>query len=203
MKSPAAGRLAIAISAAGGTVKLRAGGRLKVTGMRARQLAELSAAQDIAIDELTTHSGWLEAAARDKPAWRARAYLVLKLPVSALSLLVAGGAWMGGLVLLTYPIWRAFPDGAPPPGPGGPPIVDVGAIMLLTLAGAGALLAAPWLTRAVLAVDRSLVRGLLGPASLAERMRDLEATRARAVDDAAASSGTCTTAPRPSSSGWP
>ncbi len=49
-----------------------------------------------------------------------------------------------------------------------------------------ALLLAPWLLRAVLLLDRGLIYGLLGPASLTERVRDLEQTRAHAVDDAAA-----------------
>jgi len=47
-------------------------------------------------------------------------------------------------------------------------------------------LAAPWVTRAVVAADRWLLRGLLGQGRLAERVRDLEQTRALAVDDAAA-----------------
>jgi signal transduction histidine kinase len=38
----------------------------------------------------------------------------------------------------------------------------------------------------VIAVDRGLMRALLGPVSLTERVRDLEQTRARAVDDSAA-----------------
>jgi signal transduction histidine kinase len=64
--------------------------------------------------------------------------------------------------------------------------VKVFPLTLITLAGAGVLLEAPWLTNAALTVDRSLMRALLGPDSLAERVRDLEATRAHVVDDAAA-----------------
>jgi signal transduction histidine kinase len=113
-------------------------------------------------------------AADDKPAWRARGYLAMKLPVSVLALV----PWAGGLALLTVPVWWA--RGQPPDQ------VNGVAMMLFVLAGAGALLAAPWLTNAVLAMDRWLMRALLGPASLAERVRELEATRAHAVDDAAA-----------------
>ncbi|MBO0807807.1 MAG: sensor domain-containing protein [Actinobacteria bacterium] len=54
------------------------------------------------------------------------------------------------------------------------------------LLGAALLLAAPWLTRAVTEADRSLIRRLLGPASRDERVRALQETRARAVDDSAA-----------------
>jgi signal transduction histidine kinase len=53
-------------------------------------------------------------------------------------------------------------------------------------AGVGMLLAAPWVTRAVVAADRWLIRDLLGPGSSARRLADLERTRALAVDDAAA-----------------
>jgi signal transduction histidine kinase len=180
VRSPAAGRLAVLISAAGGTAKRHLGGLLKVTGMPPRQLAELAASENIAIEELNSHSGWLAAAALDKPAWRARGYLVLKLPVSLLALL----PWVGGLMLLTASIW--WTRGQPMPPPPGVAPVEVVALSLQTLAGAALLLAAPWLTSAVLAMDRSLIRDLLGPASLAERVRDLEATRAHAVDDAAA-----------------
>jgi hypothetical protein len=174
-------RLASLMAAEGCRVKLRSS-RIKVKGMPATRLAELAAQNGIAITDLKSHSGWLEAAARDRPAWRTRAYLVLKFPLSLLGLL----PWGGGLALLTYSIWLGVPHGAPPPGPGGPPYVNVGAVIFLMLAGAAALLAAPWLTGAVNTADRALIRGLLGPASLTERVRALEVTRAHAVDDAAA-----------------
>ena len=48
------------------------------------------------------------------------------------------------------------------------------------------LLAAPWLMRGTTEADRWLVRTLLGPSSPAERIRALEESRARAVDDSAA-----------------
>jgi signal transduction histidine kinase len=45
---------------------------------------------------------------------------------------------------------------------------------------------AAWLARGINAGDRRLVRGLLGPSSLTERVSELERTRALAVDDSAA-----------------
>jgi signal transduction histidine kinase len=48
------------------------------------------------------------------------------------------------------------------------------------------LLVAPWLTRGAVLVDRWLIRSLLGPGTLAQRVRDLELARSRAVDDSAA-----------------
>jgi signal transduction histidine kinase len=53
-------------------------------------------------------------------------------------------------------------------------------------AGVAMVLAAPWVTRAVVLSDRWLLHGLLGPGRLAARVRDLERTRALAVDDTAA-----------------
>jgi signal transduction histidine kinase len=46
--------------------------------------------------------------------------------------------------------------------------------------------AAAWLARGINAADRRLVRGLLGPRSMDERVSELERTRALAVDDSAA-----------------
>jgi signal transduction histidine kinase len=53
-------------------------------------------------------------------------------------------------------------------------------------AGAAMLLTAPWVTRTVTSADRWLIRGLLGPGGLAQRVADLEQTRSLAVDDSAA-----------------
>lgn len=153
-------------------------------------------------------------AARDRTAWRVRGYLVLKLPLAVAGLAAAACCWLGGLVFLAFPAWWAllpppvaterlcrsggacitFP--APPGGAitHGQVVLTVGAFHIADLAdslalvpfGAALLLAAPWLTRAVTAADRSLIRGLLGPASAADRVHALQETRARAVDDAAA-----------------
>jgi signal transduction histidine kinase len=56
-------------------------------------------------------------------------------------------------------------------------------MILLVAQGAAMLLLAPWALRAVLALDQRLILGLLGPASLAGRVRDLEHSRTRAVED--------------------
>ncbi len=47
------------------------------------------------------------------------------------------------------------------------------------------LLLAPWVVHGVLTVDRVLVRWLLGPTTSGQRVRELEQTRAQAVDDSA------------------
>src|SRR6201999_2790519 len=58
-------------------------------------------------------------------------------------------------------------------------------IALVAVVGALMLLAAPWVVRGEVAIDRLLVRSLLGPTDRDERVEELERTRAVAVDDAA------------------
>ncbi len=145
--------------------------------------------------------GKLDARLRDGPGWRAVAYLLLKLPVALLGLYAVAIFWGAGLVNLTYPFWwQSFRNHSP--GVRLTPVTVVtpfdwfgqGHFRVVTFPGtfaafaarAGMLLAAPWVTRAVATADRWLIRGLLGPGRLAERLRDLEQTRALAVDDAAA-----------------
>jgi signal transduction histidine kinase len=163
--------------------------------------------------------GWWKSAARDAAVWRARGYLVLKLPLTAVGLVVAWGCWLSGVQLIIAPLVWALARNAAPVGhaeqmtcvPGGQCtagpsptggsisvthqfIISFGGVgswnvahpLALVPLGAALLLAAPWLTHAVTSADRSLMRRLLGPASLEERMRALQETRSRAVDDSAA-----------------
>jgi signal transduction histidine kinase len=141
--------------------------------------------------------GRLGAGLRDGPSWRAVAYTLLKLPI-ALVELYALFLWADGLANLTYPFWWGlFRNHAPgvrlspvlvgTPFPGR--VVHVGTYpgtFLAFAVGTAMVLAAPWVTRGVVAADRRLLHGLLGPGRLAERVRDLEQTRALAVDDSAA-----------------
>jgi len=144
--------------------------------------------------------GWLWSALNDATAWRTRGYLALKLPVSLLAGYVAGWFWLGGLAYLTYPLWweifhrisyRAdgvtHPDPVTNPGPfGSVHVLTLPGSFALIPVGVVALLAAPWVTSAVVALDRALIGRLLGPVSMSERMQDLARTRAHAVDDSAA-----------------
>lgn len=149
--------------------------------------------------------GWIRAGVTDPAGWRARGYLTLKLPVGT-AFAVAGGIWLYGLALLTFPLWweilhllavRLPAVAWPQPGSwpagwwlnAGPIYHSVRTLpgtFSLVPAGAALVLAAPWATRAVSAVDGALIDQLLGPVSLPQRVRDLEQTRARAVDDSAA-----------------
>jgi signal transduction histidine kinase len=141
--------------------------------------------------------GRVGAGMRDAPGWRAAAYLVVKLPVAVLAC-YAAFLWVAGLIDMTYPFWwglfrnhrpgvQLSPVPVSTPFPGR--LVHVGAFsgtFLALAVGAGMVLAAPWVTAAVTSADRWLMRGLLGPGRLAQRVRDLEARRALAVDDTAA-----------------
>jgi signal transduction histidine kinase len=144
--------------------------------------------------------GRLDTRLRDGTAWRAVAYVLLKLPAAALE---GFSVYMAavGLADLTYPLWWPLFRNHPP----GTRLSPVGVLNPLTAGngmafrissypgtfaafavGAAAVLAAPWVARAAVGVDRRLIRALLGPRKLEERVRQLEQTRARAVDDSAA-----------------
>ncbi len=137
--------------------------------------------------------GWIRSGITDAASWRARAYLVLKLPVAVAGCLVTGYTWVFGLSGLTYPLrWLIvflvrmhLPSGvnAAHPISG---LTTLQANLLAAPIGAALLLAAPWLMRAVTGLDQVLITRLIGPASLTERVRDLEQTRAHVVDDSAA-----------------
>ncbi|MGE5286297.1 MAG: sensor histidine kinase [Micromonosporaceae bacterium] len=142
----------------------------------------------------------LRAVLRDGPAWRALAYLLLKLPAGVLEY-YALFFWVAGVINLSYPFWwGGFRNHAPgvrlSPVPVFTPfgwfgqgtfrVATFGGTFAAFGAGACMVLAAPWVTRAVVSLDRWLIRSLAGPGGLAARVRHLEQTRALAVDDSAA-----------------
>jgi signal transduction histidine kinase len=134
---------------------------------------------------------------RDRPAWRSVWYALIKLPVSAVQL-YAVALTAFGLADLAYPaIWLLFRNhhgGSLSPMVAVVPVPFGGNIRVgswlgafpAALAGAACVVAAAWLARGINAADARLVRGLLGPSSMAERVSELERTRALAVDDSAA-----------------
>jgi signal transduction histidine kinase len=140
----------------------------------------------------------LDARLRDAAGWRSVAYVLVKLPVSAFGLFAVGW-WLIGLFDLTTPLRWAFGHQRPtlgrqgmptftplPFGGGAPHSTSLAGTFAAAAIGAAILLATPWFTRLVVSVDRWLVRALLGPGELVERVRNLEETRALAVDDSAA-----------------
>jgi signal transduction histidine kinase len=134
---------------------------------------------------------------RDRAAWRGVGYSLIKLPTSAVQLYAATAACIG-LVDLSYPVdWLLFRHHnagqlnplvalTPLPFGGTLKIYSWPGTLPAALIGAVSVLAATWLSRAVNAGDRRLIRGLLGPSSMAERVSELERTRSLAVADAAA-----------------
>jgi len=141
--------------------------------------------------------GRLDKRLRDRAAWRTISYSLIKLPVAAVQLYTATAAVLG-LIDLTFPVdWVLFRHH--PTGPASPMVafnpVPFGGnfriygwpgTFLPALVGAACVLGATWLARAINAGDRRLVRALLGPSSMAERVSELERTRTLAVEDSAA-----------------
>src|SRR6266540_238490 len=131
---------------------------------------------------------------RDAASWRAIAYTLLRPPMSLLELYTI--SYWAGLIGLTYPFWwRLFRNHPPNTQLGPVPFITpfgqfwvrgFPGTLLVFAVGVATVLAAPWVTRAIVSLDRWLVRGLLGPGRLAARVRDLEQTRAHVVDDSAA-----------------
>ncbi|NES27859.1 sensor histidine kinase [Micromonospora terminaliae] len=131
----------------------------------------------------------------DGPGWRAVGYGLLKVPL-AIPEGYGAFCYVFGLVNLSYPVWWPLFRNHPPGTRLGPvwaltPFGAIGArtfagAFLIAAAGLAMLLVAPWLLRAGTALDVAAMRWLLGPRRLAERVRELQVTRARAIDDAAA-----------------
>ncbi|HEY2506662.1 MAG TPA: sensor domain-containing protein [Streptosporangiaceae bacterium] len=144
--------------------------------------------------------GRVEARFRDPTRWRAAGYLGLRFPLAFAGLWLMAVTWGYGLFFLTYPIWWTVahrqatgphpthglaPILTPFPA-GGAHIGTLGEAFALLLPGIVVLLVAPWVTRGLTAADSWLLRRVLCGADLAGRVRQLEAARALAVDDAAA-----------------
>jgi signal transduction histidine kinase len=140
--------------------------------------------------------GRLDRRLRDRVAWRGVWYTLAKLPVAVVQF-YAGTFAVVGLIDLSYPVtWPLF---NPVTGSGRPrtvlqPLPFGGdlhvsswpATLFAAVLGAACLVAGVWLARGINMGDRALIRGLLGPRTMAERVSELERTRTLAVEDAAA-----------------
>ncbi|MGB6582491.1 MAG: sensor domain-containing protein [Streptosporangiaceae bacterium] len=142
--------------------------------------------------------GRLDRRLRDRAAWRGVWYSLIKLPVAAVQL-YSVVLTVFGLVDLSYPVdWLLFHNNSPGARLSGlvavVPIPFGGSFQInswlgtypAAIAGAACVVAAAWLARGINAADHSLVRSLLGPSSMAERVSELERTRTLAVEDSAA-----------------
>jgi signal transduction histidine kinase len=135
----------------------------------------------------------VSAGLRDSVGWRAMGYQLIALPLAGAGLYVVLVTWAWGLIALTYPIQLALrvntstlPDGHQGLMWHGIVVEHWPAALLLTLIGVVLLLVAPWAVRAFLLVDTALVGALLGQPGTADRIRDLERSRAYAIEDVAA-----------------
>ena len=143
--------------------------------------------------------GWVRARLTDPVGWRACAYLLLKLPLALLTVIIAVQVLVYGLAYLTFPIWWEIVHvlGVVIPVPGwlmwwkatrcwspGRCIPWLSASPWFLWARP-LLVWTPWATKGANSADAKLIARLLGP-PMGNRVRELEQTRARAVDDSAA-----------------
>ena len=206
VRTPDADRLA-ALAEANGAKIQRSGNQVRIIGLPTSRIAELTTEERIAIHSLRPEDklGWFRGAVRDRPAWLARSYFALKLPVATFQLLIAAGLRLAGLFYLTYPDLAGVRQGRPGLGIGNP--VPLAGSFLFVPLGAFMLLAAPWLTHGISGARPVLVRALLGPGSPDRPSGSGLSRRAGRAPwttpppGSAASSGTCTTALR--HSWWP
>lgn len=183
VRTPDGARLAVAVRGDGAKARVwETKPGITVRGLNPARITELAADAGITIDSVQPVNAalnWYRERVRDQAAWRARAYFMLKLPISVIGLAAAAGCWAGGVFCLAFPLWWAFAPAlrVVPLGP---------AFSVFPISAAILLVAAPWLLHGAVEADRRLLRGMLGPATTAERIRALRESRARAVDDSAA-----------------
>ncbi|MGW4062191.1 sensor histidine kinase [Amycolatopsis sp. NPDC004747] len=127
---------------------------------------------------------WVKARVGDPAGWRVAGYLLLRLPLSVAGLFTVFAATLYSFAATTYSFFW-FPLGERQL-----PFFDIRAehwpgALAWSASGLVVLVALPWVTHGFVALDRLLVVGLLGERELSERVRDLEASRATAVEDAA------------------
>lgn len=137
--------------------------------------------------------GWLQSVLKDRPAWRAAAYLAVKVPLAVVGVLTAISIWFDAFTCLITPLGGGYQPkefglarGLFPPG-----YLSIGSPgwihgLAIFLTGVLLFFAAPWAVRLIVLADRQLMRGLLGPDVVAVRTRSLEHARAQTVDASAA-----------------
>ncbi len=133
------------------------------------------------------------AAARSRATWRQLGYHLLAGPLLAAAAIAAVGMWLAGIMyalVYTY-AFRLNTDSVLYRGTGSsqtlPRLLDIPVDVYLTAAGIAGLVAAPWVTAGVVALDARVARALLGPSraeELQHRVEQLAQTRAGVVDAA-------------------
>lgn len=180
---PLLGLVIVVMAASGGARKVTAGYRR----LASRLLA-------VEVPAPPPAPGRFRARLRDPGSWRRAAYVALKVPLAVLEEYAL--LWWAGVADVTYPFWWGLFRNHDP-GVHLRPVAAITPFGLLRIStlpgtvavfacGAGMVLAAPWVTRAVVAVDRALLVRLLAPGGLARRVAFLEASRTQAAENAAA-----------------
>jgi signal transduction histidine kinase len=138
----------------------------------------------------------IAAAARSQAAWRQVFYHLLAAPALAVAAMVAIATWLASLIFLfVYAYAWGLSAGswlhrglyADPSASNMPRILGLQVDIWLTVAGVAGVLAAPWLTAGVQALDVRAATALLGPSRTSElehRVEQLAKTRAGVVDAA-------------------
>jgi signal transduction histidine kinase len=132
-------------------------------------------------------AGWwprIRAMLGDRAGWRAVGYAFV-LPFSGILGFAAAAILAGGIAALFYPVWRwLWPVQAGSYGT----ITSAAEMAWISAAGLVVTTAGAWVVRAAARMDAGLVRRMLGPspADLSRRIEALRASRAAAVNLAAA-----------------
>ncbi|MEE6271643.1 MULTISPECIES: sensor histidine kinase [Streptomyces] len=137
---------------------------------------------------------WIAAVLKSGASWRHLLYAFVLFPWALFTFVFALTFWTVGWSLLTFPLWYwLVPSYAGLPGiqlwGDGNTVLYASPTVAAFVSGACGLLivlAGPWAFRGLTQVDRLLVRGLLGPSPLANRVIELESDRGVVVDTAAA-----------------
>ncbi|MFQ6199294.1 sensor histidine kinase [Streptomyces sp. NPDC000405] len=138
---------------------------------------------------------WVGALLKSGTSWRHLLYAVVHFPWALFTFVLSLVLWSVSWVLFLYPAWQwTQPTYAHQPGiqlygdsDGRAFYLDSPfEIALVCAIGLLLVLFTPWVIRGLAHVDRLLVRGLLGPSRLAERVWELEEDRGVVVDTASA-----------------
>jgi signal transduction histidine kinase len=125
-------------------------------------------------------------AMREARGWRAIAYVVVKGPFAVVLFAVAVLLRWAALYLVFHVVgWMFLPGGGPVTLLDDFGIGSWPSALVQTAFGLLLLMVAATVTSVLLTVDRRLITVLLGTSPMEERVRELEVTRARAVDDSA------------------
>lgn len=142
-------------------------------------------------EPLTARSwfGRLRERVKSKTRWKEIAYLLLLLPIAAVTTAVVMVTWCGSLALIGLPAYvGALPGDTAEFG-----LFDVGqgvgTAVAALLGVVGVVVVAPWATIGVASAKTAIVRALLGPsrhADLEQQVTRLESSRTAAIDAAEA-----------------